>query len=468
VISRAGLTAALLLAVGACVPYVPRPVEPAAHPAEYRARRLDDPKLVEWVARWAARPEPRRWTDRQLALAALGLRAELERARADWRTAMAGERSAGARPQPGIEAGVERAVSGSEGQSPWVVSLAGLVGIELGGKRGARLQQARARTAVAEGDLRLTAWRIVQGARAAVAAVALAETELQQARREVEALAEVLTLERARYEEASLTLAELARTASEVQDARARAGATEAAALEARAELAGILALPVRALDSVVVTQDGESGCGSLDDLGPDSLIALTLHRRPEVGRVLAEYAVAEADLRLAVARQYPDLNLGPGFTWDQGVHRWTLALALPNLFGFRNRAAIDEADAARTAAAARVAELQDELLAEVELAMARCRGAMLERAAADSQMTAVRRAAELARAAYERGETSRLDPALAGLAVVRTERARQSAERRVLTAGQALDAASAGWSGGTNERWPDPRTDDLVEGAPE
>jgi len=209
VISRAGVTATLLLAVGACVPYVPRPVEPAAHPAEYRARRLDDPKLVDWVARWAARPEPRRWTDRQLALAALGLRAELERARADWRTAMAAARSAAARPQPGIEAGVERAVSGSEGQSPWVVSLAGLFGIELGGKRGARLQQARARTAVAEGELRLTAWRIVQGARAAVAAVALAEAELQQARREVEALAEVLTLERARYEEASLTLAEL-------------------------------------------------------------------------------------------------------------------------------------------------------------------------------------------------------------------------------------------------------------------
>jgi outer membrane protein TolC len=112
------------------------------------------------------------------------------------------------------------------------------------------------------------------------------------------------------------------------------------------------------------------------------------------------------------------------------------------------------------------VAETQDELLAGIELAMARCRGATLERAAADSQVMGARRAAELASAAYERGETSRLDPALAGLALVRAERARQGAERRVRAAGQALDAASAGWSGGPGERWPDPRTDDLMEGA--
>jgi outer membrane protein TolC len=452
----------LIVTLSGCVRYVPRPVEPAVHAAEYRARRLDDTTLLAWVARWAGRPDGRRWTDRQLAVAALGLRAELARARADWRAAAAGERTAGVRPQPGAEADVERAVSGNEGQSPWVVSLAGLIAVELGGKRGARIQRARARTAALEGELLISAWDVVRGARAAAAAVAFAESDLAQARREAEALAGLQSLELARYREASLTSAELARTGAEVQGARAQVSAAEAAVLETRAALAGTLAVPTRALEAIEVRIDDTTGCAALEAEGDDSLAASALTRRPEIARALAEYAGAEADLRLEVARQYPDLELGPGFIWDQGVHRWTLALRLPNLFGFRNRAPIDEANAARAAAAARVAEVQDDLLAELQLAAGRCRGVILERAAADSQVSATQQAAELARAAYQRGETSRLDPALAELAVVRAGRARAAAEARLRAAGQALEAAAGTWSVAATERWPDPRTDQL------
>jgi len=464
---RRHLAVLVVLALAACVRYVPQPIEPAAHAAAYRARRLDDARLVEWVERWAGRPGDGRWTDRQLAVAALGLRAEMARARADWRATAAGERSAGGRPQPGAEADVERAVAGSEGHSPWVVSLAGLFAVELGGKRGARLQRARARTAVAEGALRRSAWEIVSGTRAAAAAVMAAESDLAQARREAEALAGVQAFEQARYQEASLTSAELARTSSEVQGVRAQVSAAEAAVLETRAALAGALAVPGGALDSVALAADSASGCGVLQSAGRDSLAGLALTRRPEIGAALAEYAVAEADVRLEVSKQYPDLDLGPGFIWDQGVQRWTLALALPNLFGFRNRAAIREAEAARTAAAARVGEVQDELLADVELAAGRCRGAILERAAADSLVTAAERAAALAHGAFQRGETSRLEPSLADLTVVRAERGRAAAEARVRAAGQALEAAAGIWAASGTDRWPDPSQDELTEGAP-
>ena len=456
----------LLLLLAACVRYVPRPVDPAAHPAEYRARRLDDARLLEWVGRWAARPEPGRWTDRQLALAALAFRADVARARADWRTALAGQAGAGVRPAPGVEAGVERAVSGSEGQSPWVVSLAGLVAVELGGKRGARLQRARARTAVAEGELRQSAWRVVWDVRAAALALASAAADRAQAERELKALVEVQGLEQARYREGSLPSAELARTGAEVQAARAQVVGAEAGVQLARAALAGAVAVPARALDTVEVSPVPGPGCDTLGALEEDSLGALALTRRPEIGRALAEYAVAEADLRLQVARQLPDLELGPGFIWDQGVHRWTLALALPNLLGFRNRAAIHEAEAARSAAAARVAEVQDELLADIAVALRRCQGALLQRAAADSQVAVSGEAAALARAAYDRGETSRLEPALAELAVARAERGRAAVEAQLRSAGEALSTSAGGWRGEPDEPWPDPRVDQLTEGA--
>jgi cobalt-zinc-cadmium efflux system outer membrane protein len=463
-VRRALAALGALVALHGCVRYVPQPIEPAAHAGAYRARRLSDPRLLDWVSRWADRPAPDRWTDRQLALAALGLRAELARARAEWRAALAAERTAGARPSPGVTADVERAVSGSGGASPWVVSLGALWSVELGGKRGARLQRARARSALAEAELRRTAWRIASETRSAALALASADAERVGAEREAGALTEVESLERARYEEAALTAAELARTAAEVQDARFRASAAEAAAIDARTALAALTALPPAALDGAEVEAEPGSACASLVALGDDSLAALALTRRPEIGGALAEYAVAEAGLRGEVARQYPDLDLGPGFIWDQGVHRWTLALALPNLLKFRNRAAIDEAVAGRTAAAARVAEIQDALLGDAARAAGRCRGARLEATAADSQVVVAERQAALARAAYERGETSRLDPVLAALGVVRAERARRLQAGRLAAAGQALEAAVGGSADAEGGRWPDPRSDVLTE----
>ena len=458
---------ALVLLLTACVRYEPRPLDLAAHPSEYRARRLDDPRLLAWVGRWAQPPTGDRWSGRQLALVALGLRADLARARADWRAARAGERTAAARPQPGAQASVERAVSGSEGQSPWVISLAGLLNVELGGKRGARVQQARARTAMAEAELRLTAWRVARDAQAAAYRVAASEIDLAAARREVGALVELETRERVRYQEASLSSAELARTGTEVQAARVEVAAAEAAALDARTELAGTVALPLRALESTTVAPDSTQSCAALERIPPDSLGALALTARPEMGRVLAEYAAAEAEVRLQVARQYPDLELGPGFIWDQGVHRWTLALALPNLLGFRNRSAITEAEATRAAAGARVAEIQEALLAEVDAAASRCRGAVLEQVAADSQLAVAARAAALAQAAFQRGETSGLEPALAALAVVRTERLQAAAQARAGSAAEALVAAVGNHEALSPGRWPDPRVDSLTEGEP-
>ena len=56
------------------------------------------------------------------------------------------------------------------------------------------------------------------------------------------------------------------------------------------------------------------------------------------MGVALAEYAVAEADLRVEITKQYPDLELAPGYSWDQGLHRWIAALALPNLLRNKNK----------------------------------------------------------------------------------------------------------------------------------
>ena len=102
--------------------------------------------------------------------------------------------------------------------------------------------------------------------------------------------------------------------------------------------------------------------------------------------------------------------------------------------------------------------------MGETEAAVAECQGAVLERAAADSQVAAAERAAALASAAYQRGESSGLEPALARLSVGRAERARRAVARRLIAAGASLHGVLGQWSDVTSERWPDPRQDELPD----
>lgn len=451
----------VVLAAGAlagCAHYQPRPIDPAAHPREVRARRLDDPVLLNRVTPHAGRPDGTRWTERQLAVAALVQRTELARGRAEWHTALAGVRTAGGRPQPGLETGVERRVGGRDEGAPWVVSLAALTTVELGGKRGARLLAARSRAVVTESQLVLSAFRVAREVRIGAAALTAAAAGVEESRAELAALQRVAGLERERYAEAALPSSELARTASEVQDARAALAESEQALLSARAALAATLAVPVAAVEHLEPLTASTAGCAWLDSVPVDSVAFAALRRRAEVTTALAGYAVAEADLRLEVARRHPDLEIGPGFIWDQGVHRWTLALALPSLLGFRNRGPLAEADAAREVAGLRVAETQDSVIAEVEAAAQECRGSRLTLVAADSQVAAARAIVARARAAYDRGETSSLDPAQAELQLVRAEGIRRAAARRLMMAGLTLETAAGDWRDGDERPWPDPR----------
>jgi hypothetical protein len=141
-----------------------------------------------------------------------------------------------------------------------------------------------------------------------------------------------------------------------------------------------------------------------------ETLESRALTQRAEVGRALAEYAEAEAALRLEVARSWPDLVLGPGFVWDGGVHRWNLLASLPELMLNRNRGPIGEATARRAAAAVHVDAMQQEVLADVATARAACTGAIRELATSDSAVSALAHEAAVVAGAVERGERGERD----------------------------------------------------------
>ena len=456
-----------MLAVGvlcACrgyQPYAPAPLDGAAQAQTYSGRRLDAPGLATYLAAQGAPPPDSGLTPTSLALIALYFRSDIGEGHASVHAARAGEITAGARPFPTAAATVGRAWTPAEGaSSPWAVSLTTGLTFETAGKRDARLERARALSLAAQLRLGAVAWRLANDARVAAVAVLAADHDLSDADAEVSALRTLLALLRARYAEGRVSLADVAQGESDLQTAAVVVAQVRRGRSDVLMELARSVGAPPRAFERFHLRDEPRSACGVGDSLATTGTAALlgprALQQRNEVGSALADYAVSEADLRLQIAQQYPDVTIGPGIAWDQGIGRWALAVGSAAIPLNRNRGPIAEAAARRAERGAHVQVVEDGVLAGVDSAVVGCSALHGEIAATDSLAAATGAQLHLSEAAYARGEVGETDVAFARLAVVRATRTRNQALRRRQAAGAALEAALGRWVTVPGIAWPE------------
>jgi outer membrane protein, heavy metal efflux system len=440
-----------------CVRYRPAPLDPPGLAVGYGARQLSDSALRRFMTSAGIDVPDSEWYPRQLSLAALYFHPELDFARATWHEAAAAEITAGARPPLSADATVSRAGRSDEGKTtPWSVSLGTAVTLETGGKRGARLARARAGTLAARLRLETAAWQVAEDAASVGVSAASADRDLRSADAEQTTLNRVLVLLRARYAQGAASLTEVARAEGDLQAATVAVLGAQRERTASRAELARALGLPVADVDALAIGFETVANCALLYSVALPALGRRALQTRADVGTALAAYAEAEGELRVAVAEQYPDLSLGPGIGWEQGIGRWSLGLGLAKIGVNRNRGPIAEAEARREGAAVRFAEVQQNALREVASGVAECRGARVEEAQADTLFRGAARRLALAQAAYERGETGETEVSFAQLGLVRAQHTRDVATRRLAAAQLGLERAVGGWLGASAPKWPD------------
>lgn len=410
----------------ATTPFEPRPLDPARSAEDFSVRSLEAPELAEFLRANRTGEEasgPALWDLEHLTLAAFFYRRELDVARAEASVLRAAVASAGARPNPNLVLDPEVAPGATH---PWVLGFTLDLPIETANKRGLRVRAAEARAQAADLGLARTAWEVRASVRDALA-------ELEAARADAELLEAVLAA-RGEHVETLRGLLAGGRVASpevlrdEQELARLRAererGATRLAL--ARARLAEAVGLPQAALEGVTIV--GAKPGPWPDASDPARVRELGLTNRIELRAGLLDYAAAEADLRLELARQIPDLNLAPGTSWDQGDHKYAIGFALELPLFHRNEGPIAEAEARRAASGARFLALQEALLGAIERTRAAYLGALREEGAAEEELALAVRQEERMRLALEAGAADRLSVLEARLA--RLELARARAER--------------------------------------
>jgi cobalt-zinc-cadmium efflux system outer membrane protein len=402
----------MVLVMGAaCVRYHPRPIAPAKTMEDFEARRLDAPELGRFltankeVESWP----PAAWDLKSLTLAALYYHPDMDIARAQWGVARGGRITAGERPNPSINplAGYNTTSPTSE-VSPWIPEIALELTIETAGKRGIRIAEARHLAEAARWQILSTAWSVRSRLRGALlevyAAGELAALLADQEKLQTE-FVRILEIQREAGEVSTYDL-----TQSRVALDASRLAAIEAARAkeEALAQLAAALGVSRRAVDGIAISFDAFRRAEPEFPAGEVRRHAVL--NRSDIRAALSEYEASQAALKLEIAKQYPDIRLGPDYQFDQSDSKWTIGLALELPILSRNRGPIAEAAASREESAARFLALQSQVIGELDAAIEDCRAALRKFRTADDLAGNLAGQERAAKAQRELGEISPLE----------------------------------------------------------
>ena len=363
----------LALMLAGCVRFHPQPILPAETAAKLDARRLDDAGLKKFVEENAPQTAhdwpPAAWDLNSLALCAFYFHPSLEVARAQWRTAQAGVKSAGGRPNPTLGLTPGYNFSALSGVNPWMPFFNLDVPLETAGKRGKRMDEARQLSESARWNIVTVAWQIRGAVRTSLLELTVSERRVALLENQLSAQEQAMKLLRQRLAAGAIAASEL--TPAQIALSKAQLNLSDAQSQRAasRSRLAESLGLSVAALDGVKLAFDFSQR--PADDLTSTDARDLALRGRADIRSALADYAAAEDELRLQIAKQYPDVHLNPGYQFDQGEHKWSLGLTFELPVLNQNRGPIAEAEAKRAERAARFTELQAKIIGEIDRAVA-------------------------------------------------------------------------------------------------
>jgi outer membrane protein TolC len=435
--NAAALGAALVL--GACASYQPEPLAPAQNAQGLQQRTLEDPGLRQFVASNAGGAAgSATWNLDTLTLAAFYFQPELDLARAQWAVAEAARTSAGERPGVGVSATPGINTTTSTPTSRFIAATVDLT-LELGGKRGYRIAQAQQLAESARLQVESVAWQVASRVRASL-------IELYGAREAQRLLDEQQTIQQrnlgileGQQREGEISAFELGQARLAAADSRLALRDAERREAEARVQLAGAVGIPVAALQNAQISFD------EFENLPPDPGVEAArqhaLLNRADVLGALARYAASQSALQLAIAGQYPDLHLGPGYEYDQGDNKWSLGLSI-SLPPGRNRGAIAEASARREQSAAEFNALQSSVLEQIDLAAAGYRTALQKKADLDAMLADLTRQARVAQGMLDAGALSGSELAALRLQLSQSALARLDALVQAQRAVAALEDA--------------------------
>ncbi len=403
-------TALGVLAAG-CVHFQPRPVAPGRLYDAFEARTLDRADLGGYLRtnNLAASWPLTRWDLPSLTLAAFFYHPDLDVARAQLAVSQGELTGAGERPNPTFHVAPGYNASRPAGSiSYWIADVALAIPVETAGKRGYRVAQARRLSESARQNIAQTAWQVRRGVRASLSDLYAAQEGEAQARRQQALQGEAASLLQGQADAGEVSRMEATKARMLEQASGLAVLTAQQKQVAARLKLAAAVGVPSKAMESVSFDFD------ILQRVPPQPPAAdarrTALLGRADLRGALAEYEASQSALQLEIAKQIPDVELGPGYQYDQGENKWALGFTVTLPVFNRNQGAIAAAEARRVEAEAKFKALQARVIGQVEQAEPAYRAALAKSAATQRLADGLEQKEQKVLALRAAGEVSRLD----------------------------------------------------------
>ena len=425
---------AILLA--GCARFQDKPLAAAGTAADFEARSLNDTGLRRFIET-NLHPQVTLWNLPALTLVALYFHPDMDVARAQWGIARAGKVKAGERPNPTLSVTPGRSVTPTDAVSPWLTVATLDIPIETAGKRDKRIAQATHLSEAARLAVAVTAWQVRSRVRSRLLDFYAATRTEELLRQQQAAQTAVAKLLQSQLDAGAISPFEVTQARVALRNASLSLNEAQRQRAEARVSLADALGLPARALDGVAISFEGLDRVPT-PIFGSADVRRQALRGRADTLSALSDYAASQSALQLEIAKQYPDVHIGPGYEYDQGNSKWSLGLSVELPAFNQNQGGIAEARARREESAARFVALQAKVVGEIDRALAGYQAALEKTATADALLADQQERRKLAQRMFEAGETARLEAATAELELHTADLARLDA---LVKAQQALGA---------------------------
>lgn len=420
-----------LALLSGCAVYRAQPIQPAELMQSFEARTLDNPDLLRYVATHiqgdASGRSPGSSDLNTLSLAAFYFSPALDVARAQAGVSQAAIKSARQRPNPSLQFPLGYVTNAKNGESPYIFGLGLDIPLETAGKRGYRVAHAQQLSNAARFQVGNIAWQIRSRLRNQL-------LNLYAATRRAEILQQQITIQQQIVAMLDKRLSVGAASAPEANQARIALTQNRIFMADVRkqiqdqlAQIAATIGVPASAIADTRINFDAFERV--YPDIPPDDARREAILNRADLLTALSEYEASQAALQLEVARQFPDIHLGPGYTFDAGAHKFLLPVSGISLPIFnRNEGPIAEAAARRTEIGARVNAAQAQAIGETDQAVQNYRAALKNLQLAESLLAGQQRQRLDTQKTFKEGETDRLTLSLAEYAFYATALARQDA----------------------------------------
>jgi cobalt-zinc-cadmium efflux system outer membrane protein len=380
---KKGLLVAIACAVCGCATYKPAPLKPEQTARQFQQRTLDRPELCAYLIKQNPAADgsscpPHSWNLSTLTLAGFYYSPALEVAEAKLKVARAGIITAAQRPNPSIGLGPAYAATAVPSFAPWAIGAAQInFPIETAGKRGYRIAQARRladASAIAVGE---AGWSVRSAVRAGLVNYVIAQREYRLARDYASASERIAQLLKERVDAGASAAPELNLFLANLATARLKAAQAQSRVPEALNALAAAVGVPVDALAQQRIEWPAVAHPPDCASLTMAEVRKMALLNRLDLRRMLAQYAAADEALKLEIARQYPDINLGGGYSWEVNENLFELLPVITLPLMNHNQGPIAQARATRAAVAAEFSALQQSIIAQASGALTAYRGAL-------------------------------------------------------------------------------------------